>query len=70
MNGTEEPASLGGPETREARNAQQLLYIVLHRGHDNELAVFSRAKSHKSMWPLANQLLEQHTHPRLLIDRK
>lgn len=59
-----------GLETREADTAQQLLYIVLHRGRDNELAVFSRAKSHKSMWPLANRLLEQHTHPRLSIDRE
>lgn len=65
MNDTEERPSVG-LETREAHNA----HIVLHRGHDNELAVFSRAKSHESMWPLANRLLEQHTHPRLSIDRE
>lgn len=46
-----------------AGDAQQLLYIVLHFANDNELAVFSSAKSHKSMWLSANRPLEQHIHP-------
>lgn len=53
----------GWKKERALLSAQQLLYIVLHCAHDNELAVFSPAKSHKSMWPMANRPLEQHIHP-------